>query len=234
MKRSIISQYDQLKDRLGSYVGLMNYRYMNLCVKAEEASLLPVIVVIEDEAKRIEEIANIAKDGDYAFKVFPQYEEDLMAIGKGIAQVHPEFKQELMNMHVVPDEGEPQDVPYIQLTMPDVNDDRKKVLDTATDAFYNECKVQMEAAKAEAEAKIAALSVGEKESEIDKLKDAVKKLDKTWTDKRDQLHDDKLKEIEEGYNRYLQSKAEAEQKLQEEKMTTGDGGKSLDLSSLQG
>ena len=31
MKRSIISKYDQLKERLTGYVALLNYRYMNLC-----------------------------------------------------------------------------------------------------------------------------------------------------------------------------------------------------------
>lgn len=55
MKRSIISQFDQYKERLGGYVGMMSFRYMNLCVKAEEASLIPVEVPIEDELKEIEE-----------------------------------------------------------------------------------------------------------------------------------------------------------------------------------
>jgi ribosome recycling factor len=234
MKRSIISQYDQLKDRLGNYVGLMNYRYMNLCVKAEEASLLPVTVIIEDEAKRIEEIANIAKDGDYAFKVFPQYEEDLIAIGKGIAQVHPEFKLEEGNMHVELDEGESQDVSFIHVIMPDVNKDRRDLLNKAVDALYEECKTQMEAAKTEAEAKIAILSVGENEKEIDKLKEAIKKLVKTWTDKREQVHQDKLKEIEDGYNKYLTDQSEAAQKRQENEMAAGDGGKSFNMNNYQG
>ena len=55
MKRSIISQFDQYKERLGGYVGMMSFWYMNLCVKAEEASLIPVEVPIEDELKKIEE-----------------------------------------------------------------------------------------------------------------------------------------------------------------------------------
>lgn len=234
MKRSIISQYDQLKDRLGSYVGLMNYRYMNLCVKAEEASLLPVTVIIEGEAKHIEEIANVAKDGDYAFKVFPQYEEDKIAIGKGIAQVHPEFKMEEGSIHLELDEGEAQDVSFIHVIMPDVNKDRRDLLNKAVDALYEECKTQMEAAKTEAEAKIAILSVGENEKEIDKLKEAIKKLVKTWTDKREQVHQDKLKEIEEGYNKYLNEQSEAAQKRQENEMAAGDGGKSFNMNNYQG
>ena len=54
MKRSIISQYDQLKGRLHRYAAMLNYRYLNLCIKAEEASLIPVIVAIEGEGKNLE------------------------------------------------------------------------------------------------------------------------------------------------------------------------------------
>ena len=46
MKRAIISQYDQLKGRLGGYAAMLNYRYLNLCIKAEQASLVPVKVMI--------------------------------------------------------------------------------------------------------------------------------------------------------------------------------------------
>ena len=97
MKRSTISKYDQLKERLSGYVALLNYRYMNLCVKAEEASLLPVKIDIEGESKRIEEVSNIAKKDDFSIMVFPKYEEDLMPISYGIAKSHPEFKQERRN-----------------------------------------------------------------------------------------------------------------------------------------
>ena len=68
----------------------------------------------------------------------------------------------------------------------------------------------------------------------DKVKNAIKELNKTWTEKRDQLHEDKLKEIEDAHNKYLQEQAEAAQKQKEEQLAAGDGGKSLDLSQLQG
>ena len=234
MKRSVISQYDQLKGRLGGYCAMLTYRYMNLCIKAEEASLIPVTVVIEGEGKRLEEVTNIAKDGEYAFKVFPTYDEDILAISKAIAMSHPEFKQERQNLKVELDDGQNVDVEYILLTMPEVDDNRYDVLKQATNAMYEECKVQMEAAKTQVEAQIAILAADEKPEEIDKVKNAIKELNKTWTEKRDQLHEDKLKEIEDAHDKYLQEQAEAEQKLQEEQMTAGDGGKSLDLSSLQG
>ena len=55
MKRSIINKLSQLSEELKGYVGALNYRYMNLCVKAEEASMLPIQVPIEDQLKNIED-----------------------------------------------------------------------------------------------------------------------------------------------------------------------------------
>ena len=234
MKRAIISQYEQLKGRLEGYAAMLNYRYMNLCIKAEQAALIPVRVTIEDEGKNLEDVANIAMDGEYGFKVFPKYEEDLLAIGKGIAMVHPEFKQERKNLTVEMDDGQKIDVEYLLLTMPEVDDNRYDILKQATNGMYEECKIQMEVAKSEVEAQIAILSVDEKAEDIDKVKDAIKELNKTWTEKRDQLHDDKLKEIEEAHQKYLQDQATTAQKRQEEQQAVGDGGKTLDISQLQG
>ena len=234
MKRSIISQYDQLKGRLHRYAAMLHYRYLNLCIKAEEASLIPVIVAIEGEGKNLEDIANVAKDGEYAFKVFPKYEEDILAIGKGIAMAHPEFKQEQQSLNVEMDDGQTVDVQYLQVTMPEVDDDRYDVLKQAANAMYEECKVQMESAKTQVEGQIAILAVDEKPEDMDKVKNAIKELNKTWTEKRDQLHEDKLKEIEDAHNKYLQEQAETAQKQKEEQLAAGDGGKSLDLSQLQG
>lgn len=234
MKRSTISKYDQLKERLSGYVALLNYRYMNLCVKAEEASLLPVKIDIEGESKRIEEVSNIAKKDDFSIMVFPKYEEDLMPISYGIAKSHPEFKQERQNMHVETDDGQDVDMEYLLITMPEVDGNRYDVLKQAVNMLHDECKIEMEQAKTITDGEIAALAADEKEEEIDKLKDAIKKLDKTWTDKREQVHADKLKEIEDGYNKYLNEQSEAAQKRQEDEMATGDGGKSFDMKNYQG
>lgn len=233
MKRSIISQYDQLKGRLGGYCAMLYYRYMNLCIKVEEGSLLPVTVFIEGEGKKFEEVANAAKDGEYAFKIFPIYDDDLLAVGKGIALAHPEFKQERKSLTLKMDDGQDQDVEYLLVTMPEVDDNRYDVLKQAANAMYEECKVQMEAAKAQAEAQITMLSADEKKDEIDKVKDAIEELNKTWTEKREQIHDDKLKEIEEGHQKYLQEQTTAEQKRQEDEQAQGDGGKSIDMSLFQ-
>lgn len=80
MKRSIISLYEAMEDKLSGYVSIANYRYMNLCVKAEEVSLLSVRVNIEGEEKNIEDVAQVSKKGDYQFVAIPNYSEDLMPL----------------------------------------------------------------------------------------------------------------------------------------------------------
>jgi hypothetical protein len=61
----------------------------------------------------------------------------------------------------------------------------------------------------------------------------IKELDETWTGQREQLHDDKLKEIEEAYAKYQQARIAAEQKRREEEMARGNRGQSLDMKQLQ-
>ena len=152
--------------------------------------------------------------------------------------VHPEFKQkeESKNVEITDKDGNNREVEthYLRVTMPEVDDDRYDVLKQAANAMYEECKVQMESAKTQVEGQIAILAVDEKPEDMDKVKNAIKELNKTWTEKRDQLHEDKLKEIEDAHNKYLQEQAETAQKQKEEQLAAGDGGKSLDLSQLQG
>ena len=68
---------------------------------------------------------------------------------------------------------------------------------------------------------------------MDQVRKAIKELDETWTGKREQLHDDKLKEIEEAYAKYQQDQIAAEQKRREEEMARGNRGQSLDMKQLQ-
>ena len=61
MKRAIYKEFDQYGDDLSGHCARFSYRLMNLCVKAEEVSLLPVEVLIDGDLQRIEECAKIAK-----------------------------------------------------------------------------------------------------------------------------------------------------------------------------
>lgn len=205
MKRALNNQYDQLFEKLVGYVSMLNFRYLNMCIKAEPASLIPVKVNIEGTDKNLEQLASTAKKDDYRFWIVPKYDDDIQKICEAVGKVHPEFKQEVSSFKVegIGENGEGRDVRYIQLTMPEVNDLYHDTLTNAVDVFYQQCKTLMETAIDKAKAEIAFQSVGESKEDVEGIKKAVDKLAEQYEGKRDKLRDDKLKDIEEAYQKWL-------------------------------
>lgn len=202
------------------------YRMKNLCVKAEEVALLPVEILIEGEFQKLESCATIGKKDDYSFMVFPNYEEDLETMGKGIFRVHPEFKQKIESMQVdsVDEAGKNKsmDVHYILLTMPEVDDDRYDVLKDGVKVCYEECKARMEVLNRKADAKFAELTIGDTDEDVKKLKAAREKLNEQWYGHRDKLYNEKLQEIEEAHNKWLAERGEEERKRMEDEASHND------------
>jgi hypothetical protein len=205
MKRALSNQYDQLYEKLKGYVAMLNFRYLNMCIKVEPASLIPVKVNIEGSEKNLEQVAMVTKKDDYRFWILPKYDDDMKAICEGIAKVHPEFRQKEMTMKIegLEGDGTSHDVRYLQLTMPEVDDKYYKALKDAVDVFYDQCKTLMEAAANQAKAEIAVKSVGEPKEDVDGIKKEVDKLIKSSEESRDKLRDKKLKDIEEAYKNWL-------------------------------
>jgi len=205
MKRALSNQYDQLYEKLKGYVAMLNFRYLNMCIKVEPASLIPVKVNIEGSEKNLEQVAMVTKKDDYRFWILPKYDDDMKAICEGIAKVHPEFRQKEMTMKIegLEGEGTSHDVRYLQLTMPEVDDKYYKALKDAVDVFYDQCKTLMEAAANQAKAEIAVKSVGEPKEDVDGIKKEVDKLIKSSEESRDKLRDKKLKDIEKAYKNWL-------------------------------
>ena len=206
MKREIIKEFDMLGDALSTLNAQFSYRLMNLCVKAEPVSLLSIEAMIEGEPQKLEECARIGKEDDYSFQIFPNYDGDIPALAKAIFMDHPEFKQEMRTMQVdiSEDESKPdmQDVHYIQVTMPEVDDNRYDVLKNGVNAFYEENKAQMEAVSAKYDAKFATLLDGESPEDVKKVKEARDKQTKTWYEQRDKIYNDKLQEIEDAHEKW--------------------------------
>lgn len=202
------------------------YRMKNLCVKAEEVALLPVEILIEGEFQKLESCATIGKKDDYSFMVFPNYEEDLETMGKGIFRVHPEFKQKIESMQVdsVDEAGKNKsmDVHYILLTMPEVDDDRYDVLKDGVKVCYEDCKARMEVLNRKADAKFAELTIGDTDEDVKKLKAAREKLNEQWFGHRDKLYNEKLQEIEEAHNKWLAERGEEERKRMEDEASHND------------
>ena len=188
MKREIIKEFDMLGDALSTLNAQFAYRLMNLCVKAEPVSLLSIEAMIEGESQKLEECS---------------YDGDIPALAQAIFKDHPEFKQEFktMQVDVSTEEGKSdmQDVHYINVTMPEVDDNRYDVLKNGVKGAYDENKAQMEAVSAKYDAKLAELSAGESDEDVKKLKAARDKQTKTWYEQRDAIYNDKLKQIEDAH-----------------------------------
>ena len=214
----------QLQEKLQGYIGMMFIGYANMCVKVEPVSLLTISVKVEGELKNLEDVATIGQKNEYQLMIIPHIDEDLLAIGQGIFNAHPEFKQEQEKMEVDMPDGKKRTTPYILVTMPEVDKNRRDVLKQAADALYNDTKVKMDIAIAQSDAKIAAMCVDEKPEDVDNIKESLKEKKEMWDKHRDQMHDDKLKEIEEGYQHYLQQQA-----AQESQQANQDAGKSISM-----
>ena len=195
-----------LGDALSTLNAQFSYRLMNLCVKAEPVSLLSIEAMIEGEPQKLEKCARIGKEDDYSFQIFPNYDGDIPALAKAIFMDHPEFKQEMRTMQVdiSEDESKPdmQDVYYIQVTMPEVDDNRYDVLKNGVKGLYEENKAQMEAVSAKYDAKLATLLDSESPEDAKKVKEARDKQTKTWYEQRDKIYNDKLQEIEDAHEKW--------------------------------
>ena len=236
MKRAIYKEYDLYGDDLSGHCARFAYRLMNLCVKAEEVSLLPVEVLVEGELQKIEECSKIAKKDEYSFMVVPNFEEDLPVIAQGVFLEHPEFKQDIQSMTVdgVDEEGKPvsSDIAYLLLTMPKVDDDRYKVLKDSAKVLYDECKAAMELATASADVKLSPLMIDESEEDIKRFNKMRDQLEADWNGKREELYNEKLQEIEDAHNTWMADNVESIlDRFEDEAAHNDNAGYSMSLNS---
>ena len=207
MKRSIGNELNELYTKLSNLSGVFGYQLQNLCVKAEPVALLTIEVNVEGENQKLEDCTTVAKNDDYSFTIVPHYEDDIPALEQGIFKAHPEFKLKKMTMTVdsIDLKGNPKEVevPYILATMPDVTDERYNILNEGVKLLYENCKAKMEAAILKSDTKLAGLLVSEGKDTVDEVTDAIDMIKKEWNDKREQTRDEKLKEIEDAYQKWL-------------------------------
>ncbi|MBQ9571074.1 MAG: hypothetical protein IJR30_06865, partial [Prevotella sp.] len=123
MRKSIETLINEVKTKMSGYVVLLQYRYMNLCVKAEPASLLSVSVIDEEgEESDIEHVASASLANDYQFEIYPHDKKMTYAISRAIKEAHPEFKIDIRTEDDgnASEEDDDQEK-VIVCTMPEVN-----------------------------------------------------------------------------------------------------------------
>jgi len=211
-----LAEYDKV---LSGYTVLFIFRLMNLCVKAEPASLLPVVVEFNGTEKKIEETAQVGiKEEENALDVYPLHEDLIVPIGKAILDVHPEFRQELKTVKI---DGQEKELKFIRLYMPEVNDDRKKTLEDGVKTFRESASAQMDAAKAKY---TALVEKGLYQCPKEDVEEAHNKLDEItdeYTKRVDKAEEDKQQEIEEAHKLWQEKKEEKQKEQQEQQAAAG-------------
>ena len=192
-----ISEVNDFEKKLGGYSHLLNYRYMNLCVKADPVSLLPVTVVEGDEEHEIEDVADVAKSDDFHLVVIPKYPEVLKDINRGILEAHPEFK---LSVGLLDDDNP--ESQFLICEMPEVDKDRRDFLNDAVKSLYEECKARMGEIKAEEKAGFNEI-FDTHPQDLKEVNDAIDEAYDSAMNGIRALKDKKLDEIEEGYQRFL-------------------------------
>ena len=199
----ITAAVKELKEKLNAYLSLLSYRYANLCVKAELGALLPVTVMAERDYN-LEDVAKVATPDDFRFEIYPNVPDHLQAIIAAILEVHPEFKMELVredygnhNQHIV-------------YTMPEVDKDRRKLLNDTAKVFYEECKAEIDAACAVYMTELPELEGRLSVEDFTEVTRVLKRTREETLQTCDELYQ-KLGEIDEAHQHYLTDHADDDQ-----------------------
>ena len=220
LKVAIESIIHEMEGRLNGYVSLLIYRYANLCVKAQPLALLSAEIIDEERGKLpIEKVAGVLMPDEFHLKIVPFDPSYIFPLCKAIKLEHPEFKQDL----VVPDDSTDERERHLVLTMPVVNKDRRDALLEAVDTLYDGCKAKMDKTCADyhlkLEKKIVVLPTDDERNEA---KDALEAKIKTYQDMADLNKTEKVKEIEEAYQRYLDEQTSKRNKADEAAAARGE------------
>ena len=72
MEPIIEGQISSAEEKMTSYLLLLSYRYMNLCVKAEMGALMPVSILTTTGPKDLENVADVGLPNEYQFAIIPK------------------------------------------------------------------------------------------------------------------------------------------------------------------
>ena len=202
MNNYIAFEINDFQKKLNGYNMLFNYRMSNLCVKVEPTALMPVTVILANAEYNLEEVADIIKVDDFSIDVYPKNQNNLQQVIDGIFDVHPEFKMELKTDKAETEGGE--DKHHAFYTMPEVNKERRDLLNDLTKTFHKECQLNLDATYAELQVRLMEPYTKMSPAEIDEARQGFENIFNKAKEMCDKLLQLKLNEIEEGYQRYFE------------------------------
>lgn len=216
MKKSVALLLGEVQKKMSGYAALLNYRFLNLCVKAEPASLMPVTVIIDGEELDIEEVADVASPQDNQFEIYPKDPSFLYAISKAIFQAHPEFKLEEKAR-----EDDEEDK-ILLCTMPVIDKDRRDLYMDGIATLSDEAKVKMDTNYSLYTTRIVEKMIGDTPEAIDEAKKMLEEIYNGHIDLCKTYRENKETEVEEAYQLYLSEQEAKEAASQEQKAARGE------------
>ena len=217
MNAHILREINDAKSRFSAYYGLLEYRYKNLCAKADGASLMPVTVIADGFECNIEDVAMVAKPNDYQLVAIPSEERYLRDLVEGIFEAHPEFKMKMMvkdkdgvrelNESESGSESTEKEERFLLYTMPDVDKDRRDLLRQGVNSLYEECIAKIKLVNADAKRRMEEGGFISTQKDMDEGFGALQQGYNLIKGKIDKLQQMKLEEIEEAYYHYLENRS---------------------------
>lgn len=192
----------------------MQLHFFDLCVDADPIALMGVKVPDEGLDRNIEEVANVAKMDDRSFAFWALDEGDsLDGVAEGIGKAHPEFIIE--NRGCRKSEESDEIIPILLATVPYVNKERRDVLvkavGTYRDAFNTYVDVEANLTKVKMAPHLLEATDKDRETVEKLFKDKAKE----YKDMAEKAAGDKIKKIEEAYQKWLEEKAASDSNLKD-------------------
>ena len=217
MNAHILREINDANSKFSAYYGLLDYRYKNLCAKADGASLMPVTVIADGYESNIEDVAIVAKPNDYQLVAIPSEERYLRDLVEGIFEAHPEFKMKMMvkdkdgvrelNESESGSESTEKEERFLLYTMPDVDKDRRDLLRQGVNSLYEECIAKIKLVNADAKRRMEEGGFISTQKDMDEGFGALQQGYNLIKGKIDKLQQMKLEEIEEAYYHYLENRS---------------------------
>lgn len=223
MRRTITKTLSEAKSKFNGYTALLDYRFANLCVEADGKALLSVTVKVDDDDQPLEDVALIGNSRKDQFAVYPKDQFDLPYIIKGVMTAHPEYQMEIKDWDDYPEQvkEEGEEYHYLLFTMPEVNKNRRDALLDGVTVLHDQWDVACKEVKAKGAAQLATTMIGQDKDTIDKVNKQLDELYDMYHSMGEKYTEDKKKEIEEGYQRYLKEQAEQSQASQTQNNNAG-------------
>lgn len=218
MRQSVRILIEEAKTKWSAYASLLSYRLMNICVKAEPASLLSFMVEYEDEKYKFEEVAHVTIPREDQFRIYPMDKAYILPICKGLKTSHPEFKTDIQDPE---DPNDKDATKTILCTMPEVNKDRHDTMKDAVNLLATECEDEMKISHEKYKVELEKRLVGETDENRDEAKNELQEAFEAMSENCAKTREEKDKEIDDAYQRYLQAQTAQQQQQQEEDAAKG-------------